>query len=64
MEWPDTGCGGATKEQCSNCGFSKEVYEHQTRNLECRKNAPRKINSVGKRVWPKVNNNDWCGDWE
>lgn len=48
---------------CSVCKFWKELYTEKEPVGECRKTTPSR-SETGKGVWPKTNDNDWCGEYE
>lgn len=54
------------QQRCPQCRFS---HGPSTDYIVCRRHAPRARSEYEDEgdfwgVWPRVNNVDWCGEWE
>lgn len=60
-----------TVERCANCAFHVKKWDHAGGRLTCHRRAPIGVAAEGgdlffgvRALWPVVNEDDFCGEWE
>lgn len=53
----------SNRKSCVDCKFFSSAFPTKAAG-ECRKNAPTLVDEMGVALFPKVKDDDWCGDFQ